>query len=268
MRFGIVLLLLVPAAAACGGSKSTDRRDSAVTAGDSAVTAGDTAVTAGDTAVTGGDTAVTGGDTAVTRGDTAVTRTDAAPNDVARTDATISDGPPTDTGADAGIPARDSAQEAGGDSLVSPMDGATAAFCAGDLPRSVVNGITGAPVVRATRIILNCCDGFALELYSATFASAIHVSLIVSAADPFVPATIDLANLPQGWNFVVTTGCDSTGSGCKEKFSTGFSGTLQLSRMDAGANIDVDLCLHVEDTDGSHTLLRTLDLNLPHVVVP
>jgi hypothetical protein len=266
MRSHPVLVILMLTSIACG-SKSSDRRDSAVSASDTTPSTGKDSQA--DMAAPDGpspDVAVF----AETSGK------DIAGADLAR-DTTVpdmalaSDGYTRDSGLEASpteaAVAKDAASEAGRDGVGSSVDGALAAFCAGDVTRSAVNGMSGAPVVRASSIIMDCCDGIGLELNSATFASAIYVKIIIPARGSFPPADVDLANLPDGSRVSVATECDSAGSSCKETYTSGFSGRLQMARMDGSYGVDLNLCLHVEDSDGSHKLLRSFDLYIPHVDV-
>jgi hypothetical protein len=270
MRSRFVLVILMLTSIACS-SKSTDHRDSAVPAADSSPGKDSQA----DVAIFDGPLP----DVAVAEETSAKDMTsakDIVGADLAR-DAAVpdmalaSDGNTRDSGLEANptetAAAKDAASEAGRDSVGSSVDGALAAFCTGDLTRSVVNGLSGAPAVKASSIPMDCCDGIGLELNSATFASAIYVKILIPATGSFPPAEVDLASLPKDTRVSVATGCDSAGSSCKDSYSSGFIGRLQMAWLDGGYGLDVSLCLHVEDTDGSHTSLRNFDLYIPHVVV-
>lgn len=276
---------LVPA---CGGSKSSARRDSAVpndsspgkdAQSDVAVPDGpspDGALGA-DTAVKDTTAADLGCDTALSDApvgeDTAAKDTTAA--DLGR-DTALSDAPAgLDThGQEMGRDAtsmdtasgKSDALESGRDGTGTSADGGLAAFCTGTATCSMVNGFPGAPVTRVSRIATGCCDGFTLELNSATFASAIFVTAIASGGS-LVPVDIDLGNPPQGWSFRVSSDCDTTSpSSCKEQYDSGFVGSFRTARVEDSTAIDLSLCLHVEDVDGSHQMLRTFELYIPHVV--
>jgi hypothetical protein len=53
---------------------------------------------------------------------------------------------------------------------------------------------------------------------------------------------------------------------CKEQYDSGLVGTFRTARVDDSGAIDLSLCLHVEDVDGSHKVRRTLDLYIPHAI--
>jgi hypothetical protein len=241
--FSVVLVALM---AACDGSKSSDRRDGAVPASDSS-TGEDTG---SDVALPDGPSL--GPDTALPDGPLW--------QDGNRQEA-VRDVASMDTAS-----AKGDALESGRDSVGTSADGTLAAFCSGADTRSMVNGTEGAPTVRVSRIATGCCDGFQLELNSATFASPIFVAAISSGVS-FVPVDIDLSNPPDGWTFRVSGVCEtSSESSCKEQFDSGFVGTFRTAWVEDSTAIDLSVCLHVEDVDGSHQLFRSFDLSIPHSV--
>jgi len=286
--YAALLVGLAAFVPACGGSKSSDRRDSAVPANDSSPgkdTQPDLAVPDGPSpdGVVGADAAAKettaadrGGDTlpdAPVGEDTSAKET--AAGDLGR-DTTLPDGPlgldthGQETVRDATsldtAGAKDDASESRRDGAGTSADGALAAFCTGAATRSMVNGFTGAPTVRVSRIATGCCDGFQLELNSATYASPIFIAAIASGAS-FVPVDIDLASPPEGWSFRVSSDCETTSpSSCQEQYDSGFVGTFRTAWVEDSTAIDLSLCLHVEDVDGSHALLRTFDIYIPHAI--
>jgi hypothetical protein len=290
MRTHLAALLLTATAfvAACGNSKSFDGRDSAVPANDSSLgkdaqadvavpdgpspdgpAVADTGVRETAAADLGRDSALPDGpvDGYTTAKDTTAVNLDP---DTALPDAPVGlDADRQETARDVAsmdtAGARGDALEIGRDGPGTSPDGALAAFCTGGATRSMVNGFSGAPVVRVSRIATGCCDGFELELNSATFASPIYASAVASG-DSFVPVDIDLGNPPQGWSFRISSDCATTLSSCKEQFDSGFVGTFRTAWVEDSTAIDLSLCLHVEDVDGSHELLRTFDLYIPHVI--
>jgi hypothetical protein len=199
------------------------------------------------------------------RRDGAVPASDSSTGEDTESDVAVPDGPLPGTSMDTASVKGD-ALESGRDSVGTSADGTLAAFCSGASTRSMVNGTEGAPTVRVSRIATGCCDGFKLELNSATFASPIFVAAISSGVS-FVPVDIDLGNPPDGWTFRVSGVCETTSeSSCKEQFDSGFVGTFRTAWVDDNTAIDLSLCLHVEDVDGSHQLFRTFDLSIPHSI--
>lgn len=294
--YAALLVTLAASVPACGGSKSSGRRDSAVPASDSSPdrdAQSDVAVPDGPSpdGVVGPDAAAKettpaerGRDTlpdAPVGADTAAKETTAADGD---RDTALPDGPlvldthgeetvrdvASDVASDVGLidtaDAKNDASDSRRDDAVTSADGALAAFCTGAGTRSMVNGFTGAPAVRVSRIATDCCDGFQLELMSATYASPIFVVAMASGVS-FVPVDVDLGNPPQGWSFRVSSDCEtSSPSSCEEHYDSGFVGTFRTSRVEDSGAIDLGLCLHVEDVDGSHQMLRTFDIYIPHAV--
>jgi hypothetical protein len=278
-----LFVVLTAFGGACGGSKSSAGRDGAVPPNDSPPgsdvepdvpvpdgSSADRPVDAEDAAKDarivdlGRDTALpdgpAGAETADKDTNVADLGRDTAPDAAIEPDAnrqeTVGDGALLETAG-----ANDNALESGSDSAGTSVDGALAAFCTGDYTRSMVDGTAGAPTVRTSRIATGCCDGFELQLNSATFASAIFVDAIASGVT-FVPVDIDLGNPPRGWTFGVWIDCDATRASCKQQLDSGLVGTFRTARvLDSGA-IDLSLCLHAEDAAGS----RRLDLYIPHTV--
>jgi hypothetical protein len=265
MRSRLVLVILMLTSIACG-SKSADRRDSAIPPNDSSPGKDSPdEMSQADMAVPDGPSPDVGISAEVVAKDTSVAE---MVRDTALPDAPVGfDGSTQETARDVSpveaIVAKDGALDSGRDGVSPSANDALAAFCTGDLVRTMVNGSVANPVVRSSRIATGCCDGFELKLDSATYYSSIFVEAVSSGG--FFPADIDLGNPPKDWSFRVTYDCD-TSSSCKEQYASGFIGSLQLARVDGSSGIDVSLCLHVEDTDGTHKL-RTFDLYIPHGVV-
>jgi hypothetical protein len=155
----------------------------------------------------------------------------------------------------------------GSPDVVRP-DGPLAAFCSGDFPHMVVNGIDSHPGVTGRIIPYDCCDGGEFVVTTATFVDLITVSWQsqVGAASGY-PATIDLANPPKGWNVRIVIGCDTATSSCyppPDGYTTGLQGVLQVTNN--SGHFDMSLCLHVEEpADSPHPIVHTLDLYAPHV---
>ena len=147
--------------------------------------------------------------------------------------------------------------------------GPLAAFCTGALAHMVVNGIDSGPAVLGTVLPLNCCEAAEFTVMTQTFAQVIVVwwEAQVGAATAF-PATIDLANPPQGWTVRVDVGCDPMqGNYCNpapDSYTTGLQGTLQVARSSTG--YDMTLCLSVAESPGSpHPIVHSLQLYAPQV---
>jgi len=161
-----------------------------------------------------------------------------------------------------------SSPEVASDALFASIDGPLAAFCAGDTPHMVVNGIDSHPGVSGRIIPYDCCDGGEFKVVTATFVDLIIVSwqAQVGAASGN-PATIDLSNPPKGWNVRVISGCDTATASCyppPDGYTTGLQGVLQVSRGTSG--YDMSLCLHVQESaDTPHPIVHTLDLYAPHI---
>lgn len=159
-------------------------------------------------------------------------------------------------------------RDASGDAIFSSIDGPLAAFCTGDYPHMVVNGIESNPVARGRMLPLSCCDAGEIQLVTATFLYPIVVSWRAEAGPSGVlPATIDLANPPTGWTVRVIVGCESTLSTCNpvpDSYTAGLQGVLHVAR--GSSRYDMSVCLHVQEpADSPHPIVHTLDLYAPHV---
>lgn len=149
-------------------------------------------------------------------------------------------------------------------------DGPLAAFCTGAFSRMAVNGIDSGPSVTGTMLPYDCCYGAEFVVVTQTFAQLIVVSWRAQVGQATLPATIDLANSPPGWGVQVAVGCDPAQSSCyplPDSYTTGLTGTLQVSQTSSGA-YDMSLCLSVAEPAGSpHPLVHSLELWAPHVPV-
>jgi hypothetical protein len=158
---------------------------------------------------------------------------------------------------------REVALDVAGDAIFSSIDGPLAAFCSGDLPRMVVNGIESNPAVTGRMLPLDCCYGGEFVAVTQTFVYPIAVRWQTGQ----VPTTIDLARPPLTRGVQVFVGCDPAFASCypaPDSYSSGLQGVLQVSRN--GSNYDMSLCLHVEEPAGSpHPIVHTLDLYAPHI---
>jgi hypothetical protein len=185
--------------------------------------------------------------------------------DLASTDAVSRDVASPDVGAPDGA-----SPDAAGDAIFLSIDGPLAAFCTGDYPRMVVNGIESNPVARGRVLPLSCCAAGEIQVNTATFLHTIVVAWRAEAGPTStVPATIDLANPPTGWSVRVVVGCESSMSSCNPQpdgYTTGLEGVLQVSR--SGSGWDMSLCLHVQEpADSPHPIVHTLDLYVQHVTL-
>ena len=185
---------------------------------------------------------------------------------------TVGDGPARDAAAERvptdAISPDVAYSEVASDALLSSIDGALAAFCSGDTPHMVVNGIDSHPAVSGHMIPYDCCDGGEFKIVTATFVDLIIVSWQAQAgATSVFPATIDLASPPKGWNVRITIGCDTATASCNpapDSYTSGLQGVLQVSRASSG--FDMSLCLHVQEPTGSpHPIVHTLDVFAPHI---
>jgi hypothetical protein len=170
---------------------------------------------------------------------------------------------------DAGAPA-DAAVDGRGDGGVR-VDAGLPPLCSGDFPRMVANGIESNPAVTGFALPLNCCDAAEFQVVTATVPAELVPIVVTWRAQVGVavevPATIDLANPPEGWAVRVDVGCDPNQTYCvaPDSYTDGFTGTLQVARAAAGA-YEMTLCLAVAEPGGSpHPLLHSLVLYAPRV---
>jgi hypothetical protein len=158
---------------------------------------------------------------------------------------------------------REVALDVADDAIFSSIDGPLAAFCSGDLPHMVVNGVESHPVVTGRMIPFSCCTAGEFVVVTQTFVYPI----VVMWRNLGLPSTSDLASLPSSGTVQVSVGCDPIGASCypaPDSYTSGLQGVLQLSRATSG--YDMSLCLHVEEPAGSpHPIVHTLDLYAPHV---
>ncbi|HEY3352156.1 MAG TPA: hypothetical protein VGQ83_02825 [Polyangia bacterium] len=148
-------------------------------------------------------------------------------------------------------------------------DAPLADFCTGSFNHMVVNGIDSNPSVSGRPFPMDCCEAAELVVVTQTFAQIIIVSWRAQVGMPTaLPATIDLANPPEGWGVQVLVGCDPAQGSCyplPDSYTTGLTGTLQVARTGAGG-YDMSLCLSVAEPAGSpHPLVHSLELYAPHV---
>lgn len=158
---------------------------------------------------------------------------------------------------------REVAPDVAGDAIFSSIDGPLAAFCSGDFPRMVVNGIESHPAVTGRMIPFSCCLAGEFVVVTQTFVYPI----VVMWRNLGLPSTSDLANLPSGRTVQVSVGCDPISASCNpapDSYTSGLQGVLQVSRGTSG--YDMSLCLHVEEPANSpHPIVHTLDLYAPHI---
>jgi len=145
-------------------------------------------------------------------------------------------------------------------------DAGLSAFCSGPTSHMVVNGIESYPAVSGRAIPFNCCEGGEFQVTTETFVWPIAVTW--RNTDFVLPATLDLANLPNAWGVQVFVGCDPMNYLCTtppaDSYSSGLTGTLQVS--DSLSGYDMSLCLSVAESPGSpHPLVHSLDLYVPQV---
>jgi hypothetical protein len=147
------------------------------------------------------------------------------------------------------------------------VDGALASYCSGDLAHMIVNGIESYPVVTGTMIPLDCCDAGLFSVTTQSFAEPITFRWQRYSGIFQYPASVDLANPGSGWSLRLVAGCDPVLSSCTgsgDAYTTGLEGLLGIAR--SGSQLDMSLCLHVEESAASpHPIIHTLDLYAPHV---
>lgn len=152
----------------------------------------------------------------------------------------------------------------------SDNDGGLTAFCTGATPRMVVNGITTAPTVTGHQLALDCCEGGRFVFTSTDFRQPIAVDWSVQVGPvQLLPATVDIASLPDRWAVRLSAGCNVLSAGCVgslDYFSSGFVGSLSASYVDGGVGLDMSLCLHFEEPVGAPGVyVHALDLYAPHI---
>jgi hypothetical protein len=145
-------------------------------------------------------------------------------------------------------------------------DAALSDFCSGPTSHMVVNGIESYPAVSGNAIPYDCCEGGEFQAIAETFVWPIWVTW--RNTDFVLPATLDLANLPNAWGVQVFVGCDPMNYLCTtppvDSYTSGLTGTLQVSGKISG--YDMSLCLSVaESSDSPHPLVHSLALYVPNV---
>jgi hypothetical protein len=149
---------------------------------------------------------------------------------------------------------------------VASLDAGLASFCTGNVARLATNGHVTGPAIRPTTLAMDCCEGFELEIITATFLYGIYVRWIVPASAGGFPLDIDLSAPSSLRSFDVRTDCDSTRGNCSDVYDSGFVGRLQLSRTDGGYGYDGSLCVHAEEpADSPHPHLHSFDLYVPRM---
>ena len=151
------------------------------------------------------------------------------------------------------------------------VDANLPAFCTGGFPRMIANGNESNPAVNGTVLPLNCCDAAEFVVVTETVPVSLVPIVVMWRAQvgqATLPATIDLANPPAGWGVQVDVGCDPMQGSCNpapDSYTTGLTGTLQVTRTSAGG-YEMDLCLAVAEPGGTpHPLLHSLQLYAPHI---
>jgi hypothetical protein len=271
-RLSIALTLV--AAAACSRSKLTGQADGAIPANDGApLSDAFDSGSAGRSDSPPAPDVGSGGDTVA----------DEPGSDLAR-DVPVLDTPTTNDGSSkdaAGDPspwdaARDSVadgntpdetimKDAAGDPRPdgTATGDALAAFCTGNLVRLATNGNPTGPAIRSFTIPMDCCDGVGIEIDTATFVHALYVSWLVPAGNN-LPLDEDLSAPSSIQSFHVSTDCTGTDRDCKDTYSSGFVGRLQMWRGDGGYGYQASLCVHVEESaDSPHSQLHSFDLYVP-----
>ena len=153
--------------------------------------------------------------------------------------------------------------KAGSKDAAPPLDGGLEAFCTGDEPRMVVNGVGLTPTLSSYPIVMDCCDGGRLVVTNDALAFPIGVGWLVVEPGPTftLPATIDLASPPEGWQIQLIAGCSVTSATCagpQDNYRTGLVGWLTI------VGYAMSICVHVEEDPAEPAnLLHSLDLYVP-----
>ena len=148
------------------------------------------------------------------------------------------------------------------------VDGALAAFCSGDAPKAVVNGVASTPTVSGGIMAYDCCDGGEFIVVTPSFDYKIYVMWESQVGGPVgYPATVDLANPGKGWGVRVQLSC-AGGMSCypsPDSYMSGFEGILEVVRVPS-RGFDMSICLHLEEPTASpHSLLHSLDFYAAHI---
>lgn len=208
---------------------------------------------------------------------------DLHPRDAGTTDANDANGDSVDGILDAADPVEAAPKDATGLDLAADVSGMAkdarpdvpavdtglAAFCTGDLARLSTNGNNTGPAIHPSILAMDCCEGFELEIITATFTYGIYVSWAVPARAGALPLDVDLSDPSRLQWFEVATRCDSTRANCADSYRSGFVGRLQLSRVvDGGYAYEASLCVHVEETAANpRSSLHSFDLYVPRIVI-
>lgn len=165
----------------------------------------------------------------------------------------------------------------GGTDLATPGDGAgapadlaqDAGFCgAPRAARVQLNGtLSEGPATKGKALVLNCCDAATLSVTGAGLATPLTVMWRHQlTGGPDLPVTLDLARLPANWTVTLYSGCDPTTPGCvpSDRYDSGLSGTLALSR--AGAGYEMTACVQASESAAApHAVIHALRLWAPGV---
>jgi len=134
-------------------------------------------------------------------------------------------------------------------------------------PRAEVNGMLAvSPSVSAHADILNCCNAASIEVISMqlTETLALRWRQAVGPTKGPNPITLDLAQLPAGWNVSLEANCDATGV-CADRYTSGLTGTLTVDQPPGGV-VTMSACVDVaEPNNAPHPLLHVVHLWVPSV---
>ena len=98
--------------------------------------------------------------------------------------------------------------------LASPaVDGALAAFCTGDTPKAVINGVESSPTVTGGILALDCCDGGMFTIATPSFNYKVYVMWEAQVGSGGYPAVVDIAHPTKGWGVGVELSC-AGGTSC------------------------------------------------------
>jgi hypothetical protein len=150
-------------------------------------------------------------------------------------------------------------------SALSPS-GDAGNFC-GD-PNSArveLNGqVATSPSVSGMPLILDCCEGGIVTFISQQLSHEVQLQWRVQAGpQPGLPATVDLAKLPQAWGVTINADCDATGK-CGDSLNSladSFSGMLTVEG-DFQSGFSTSACLTATAAT-PHSILNAVKIWLP-----
>lgn len=146
---------------------------------------------------------------------------------------------------------------------LSPNQMDASDFCGNpNSPRLMVNSrLSTSPAVMVTPQFLDCCEAESIQFVSMQLSNTLSLQWRVQVgSQPSVPATVDLAKLPQGWGVNLTSDCNQIGQ-CSDTLFDGMTGSLTVSG-DFSAGFKTSACITANESS-PHPVLHSVRLWLP-----